>query len=63
MRMEAPSCFKRPSAVCLTGVEVGSSGSTSTIQKKRFGSFRVPGVERSKRSWTLPQPVPGLVSP
>jgi hypothetical protein len=36
----APSCLKRPIAVCFTGVEDGSLGSTSTIHPKRFGSLR-----------------------
>ena len=35
----APSWRNRPSAVCFTGVEVGSIGSSSTTQPKRFGSF------------------------
>ena len=35
----APSCAARPSAVRLTGVLVGSYGSTSTTQPWRFGSF------------------------
>ena len=35
----APSCLKRPIAVCFTGVERGSYGSISTIQPKRFGSL------------------------
>jgi hypothetical protein len=52
--MFAHSCFSRPSIVCLTGVEVGSIGSTSTIQPKRYGSFG--SSERSKRGSALCQP-------
>src|SRR3712207_764051 len=39
MRTLAVSCLKRPSDVCLRGVEVGSWGSTSTTQPKRFTSL------------------------
>ena len=35
----APSCLKRPSAVCLRGVDLGSNGSISTTQPKRLGSL------------------------
>ncbi len=49
----APSCFVRPSAVRLRGVEVGSNGSISTIQPKRFASFG--SLLTSKRSCHLPQ--------
>ena len=52
----APSCLKRPSIVCLRGVEVGSVGSTSTIHPKRCGSFG--SSSRLKRGSTLLQPRP-----
>src|SRR5699024_3744759 len=43
------SCLKRPMEVCLTGVEYGSVGATSTIQPKLWTSLG--SLERSHRSW------------
>ena len=46
--MLAPSCLNRPIAECLTGVEWGSHGSTSTTYPKRLTSLG--SAARSKRS-------------
>ena len=45
----APSCLNRPIAVCFRGVEFGSSGSISTIQPNRLGSFTYPASCALKR--------------
>ena len=53
----APSCLKRPIAVCLRGVEVGSCGSISTMYPKRLGSLTKSGLCALKRGSYLSQPV------
>ena len=60
-RTFAPSCLKRPSAVCLMGAELGFCGSISTIQPKRLGSFLYPSIRASKRFSTSGQRRDGMV--
>ena len=60
-RTLAPSCLKRPMAVCLSGAEFGFWGSISTTQPKRLGSFLYPGMRASKRFSTSGQRREGMV--
>ena len=57
--MVAASCLNRPSAVCLTGVDVGSSRVDLDDPAEPVDLVRVPGWRASNRGSTVSQLAPG----